>query len=156
MTAKNLKPQDAKALQTEDVEPNFEDMEFTASTEIREVPEELKQAPVGQAAPQAAPNVVQMNKPLPGSPPAQAQAGVARPAQAPVSAPPQAAQAALPANVIELQTRMKMMELQQQAQLKLVEQTVTEILIQIKQKSQSIDQDVMRIKKILDSLNVKK
>jgi phosphoribosyl-dephospho-CoA transferase len=97
-----------------------------------------------------------MNKPLPGSPPAQAQAGVARPAQAPVSAPPQAAQAALPANVIELQTRMKMMELQQQAQLKLVEQTVTEILIQIKQKSQSIDQDVMRIKKILDSLNVKK
>jgi hypothetical protein len=118
MTAKNLKPQDAKALQTEDVEPNFEDMEFTASTEIREVPEELKQAPV--------------------------------------SAPPQAAQAALPANVIELQTRMKMMELQQQAQLKLVEQTVTEILIQIKQKSQSIDQDVMRIKKILDSLNVKK
>jgi hypothetical protein len=151
MTAKNLKPQDAKALQTEEVEPNFEDMEFTASTEVREVPEELKQAPAGQVAPQASANVVQMNKPLPGGAPAQA--AQARPAQAPAQAQPQGG---LPANVIELQTRMKMMELQQQAQLKLVEQTVTEILIQIKQKSQSIDQDVMRIKKILDSLNVKK
>ena len=154
MTAKNLKPQDAKALQAEEAEPNFEDMEFTASTEIREVPEELKQAPLGQAVPQPTANVVQMNKPLPGGAPAQA--AQARPAQAPPQAPPQAAQAPLPANVIELQTRMKMMEMQQQAQLKLVEQTVTEILIQIKQKSQSIDQDVMRIKKILDSLNVKK
>jgi hypothetical protein len=152
MTAKNLKPQDAKALQTEDVEPNFEDMEFTASTEIREVPEELKQAPVGQVAPQPTANVVQMNKPLPGGAPPQA--AQPRPAQAtPQQALPQAG---LPANVVELQTRMKMMEMQQQAQLKLVEQTVTEILIQIKQKSQSIDQDVMRIKKILDSLNVKK
>ena len=144
MSAKNLKPEDAKALQAENAAPeaNFEDMEFTASTEIRELPQEIKQTAPGQAAPQ---NVV----PMKGAPQAQA------PAQARPAAPAQP-QAPLPTNVLELQNRMRMMEMQQQAQLKLVEQTVTEILINIKQKSQSIDQDIMRIKKILDSLNVKK
>ncbi|MFZ4714986.1 MAG: hypothetical protein ACOYL6_14800 [Bacteriovoracaceae bacterium] len=145
MTAKNLKPEDAKALQkTQEVEPNFEDMEFTASTEVRDLPQELKQASAGTAAPQ---NVVPINKPQVAAHPQQARPMAQAPAQP---------QAPLPSNVVELQNRMKMMEMQQQAQLKLVEQTVTELLIQIKQKSQSIDQDVMRIKKILDSLTVKK
>lgn len=133
MTAKNLKPEDAKALAKEpEVDP--EELEFSAHTEVKQIPDEIR-ASVEEmhSTPK---NVVHMNQGKPGVP---SQGGGVPGVNS--------------AQLQEVFNKMKLMEVQHQAQLKLVEGTVTEILISMKQKADSINQDILRIKKILDSLH---
>jgi hypothetical protein len=133
MTAKNLKPEDAKALAKEpEVDP--EELEFSAHTEVKQIPDEIRASMEEMHS--TPKNVVHMNQGKPGVPP---QGGGVPGVNS--------------AQLQEVFNKMKLMEVQHQAQLKLVEGTVTEILISMKQKADSINQDILRIKKILDSLH---
>lgn len=136
MTAKNLKPEDAKALAKEpEVDP--EELEFSAHTEVKQIPDEIRASMEEMSA--MPKNVVHMN-----------QGGQGKPAQAGGAGLGPVVPAA---QLQEIMNRMKLMEVQHQSQLKLVEGTITEILISMKQKADSINQDILRIKKILDSLH---